>query len=65
MKPKHANGKPDTRYTVTLEGTGHPQTQHVARWCGERIDAADNRRDAWAICTSHQYNRAQALEVQA
>lgn len=58
MKPKHTNGKPDTRYTVTLEGTGHPQTQHVARWCGERIDAADTRQEAWKLCTRHQYARS-------
>lgn len=58
MKPKHANGKPDTRYTVTLECTGHPQTQHVARWCGERIDAADTSKDAWKLCTHHQYARS-------
>ena len=58
MKPKHANGKPDTRYTVTLEGTGHPQTQHVARWCGEWIDSAATKAEAWAICQSHQHARS-------
>ena len=63
MKPKHTNGKPDTRYTVTLEGTGHPQAQHVARWCGVRIGAADTKQGAWAACTDHQSERSNELEL--
>ena len=58
MKPKNDNGKPDTRYTVTLEGTGHPYAQYVARWCGTRIGAADTQKDAWQRCTDHQSARS-------
>ena len=58
MKPKHTNGKPDTRYTVTLEGTGHPQNRHVARWCGEWLGASPDKQDAWATCRNHQANRS-------
>ena len=60
MKPKHPNGKPDTRYTVTLEGTGHPQALHVARWCDERIGDSDSKKGAWAICRAHQADRMES-----
>ena len=58
MKPKHTNGKPDTRYTVTLEHTGHPVPQYVARWLGEFIGSASISREAWSLCTDHQRSRA-------
>lgn len=61
MKPKHPNGKPDTRYTVTLESTGHPQAQYVARWCGDRIGHAADKREAWQHCTNHHQARQEAL----
>jgi hypothetical protein len=65
MKPKHDNGKPDTRYTVTVEHDGHVTPRHVARFLGERIDAATNRRDAWAICTQHQRERLEIHDMAA
>jgi hypothetical protein len=57
MKPKHANGKPDTRYTVALEHTGHPQARHVARWCGDWVESAATKAEAWALCRHHQAAR--------
>ena len=52
MKPKHTDGKPDT-----LEGTGHPQAQHVARWCDDWIGSAATKAEAWALCRHHQAAR--------
>lgn len=45
MKPKHDNGKLDTRYTVTLEHTGQPTARHVARFLHQRI--GDAKLDLW------------------
>ena len=32
MKPKHDNGKPDTRYTVTPEHDGHAVPPMLHNW---------------------------------
>lgn len=57
MKPKHDNGKPDTRYTVTLEHTGQVIPYHVARFMGEWVAASADKREAWAHCMAHQRQR--------
>ena len=59
MKPKHDNGKLDTRYTVTLEHTGRELPRYVARFLHQRIDDAATARAAWAHCVSHQRKRNQ------
>lgn len=65
MKPKHDNGKPDTRYTVTIEHDGYVVPRHVARFCGQRIDAAMTRQDAWQACTDHQRERLEVHDLAA
>ena len=65
MKPKHDNGKPDTRYTVTPEHDGHAVPRYVARFCGERIDAGMTRQDAWQLCTDHQRERLEINDLAA
>jgi hypothetical protein len=60
MKPKNENGKPDTRYTITTEHTGHVVAQHVARWCGLRIGADTVKAGAWELCRDHQRARLQS-----
>ena len=61
MKPKHPSGKPDARYTVTLEYVGYETPQHVARFCGDRIGHAADKREAWQHCTDHHRTRQEAL----
>lgn len=65
MKPKHDNGKPDTRYTVTLEHTGHHQAQYVARFLAERIGAGSTPREAWALACDHQRERLEIHDLAA
>lgn len=65
MKPKHDNGKPDTRYTVTPEHDGHAVPRYVARFCGERIDAGMTRQDAWALACEHQRDRLDIHDLAA
>lgn len=65
MKPKHANGQPDTRYTVGLEYTGHAQAQHVARWLGERIGIDETKAGAWSLCHIHKAERDRINETTA
>ena len=65
MKPKHDNGKPDTRYTVTLEHTGHHQAQYVARFLTERIGAGSTPREAWALACDHQRERLEIHDLAA
>jgi hypothetical protein len=65
MKPKHPNGQPDTRYTVGKEYTGHAQTQHVARWLGERIGADLTKQGAWDLCRQHRAGRDKVMTTTA
>lgn len=62
MKPKHDNGKIDTRYTVTIEHDGHVVPRHVARFIGERIGARMTKQDAWALCCDHQRKRLNNID---
>jgi hypothetical protein len=34
---RHSNGSTDSRYSLTLEHTGHARPHWVARFCGEWI----------------------------
>lgn len=56
-RPKHTNGKPDTRYTVTKEHDGHVTPRYVARFAGTWIGSEQDKRDAWALCQDHQRQR--------
>lgn len=61
MRPVHDNGKPDYRYSVTLEHIGHPKPRWVARFDGELIGHADENVSAWEICARHQEPRQAML----
>lgn len=65
MKPKHDNGKPDTRYTVTLEHTGQPRAMYVARFLRDHIGSATTPAGAWAHCIDHQRERFQINDLAA
>lgn len=65
MKPKHDNGKLDTRYTVTLEHAGQVVPVHVARFLGERIGASADKQHAWALCCEHQRDRLDIADLAA
>ena len=58
MKPKHANGKPDDRYTVSEEYIGKQKPQWVSRWCGDWLGYSKSARGAWGLCTIHQHARS-------
>lgn len=64
MKPKHADGKTDGRYSVTLEYTGQSKIQAVARFCGEWLGSADTVSEAWEFCNRHQVDRLHANKLQ-
>lgn len=63
MKPKHDNGKPDTRYTVTKEFDGRAVAHHVARFAGEHIGSHTNAQAAWELCTQHQRERLEIHDL--
>lgn len=65
MKPKHDNGKVDTRYTVTLEHTGQPRAMYVARFLRDHIGSAPQPAEAWAHCIDHQRDRLEIHDLAA
>lgn len=54
----------DRRYTVAREYCGYPKPRHVARFCGEWLGNAANRRAALAIARGHAVARNSLLEGQ-
>lgn len=46
--------KLDKRYTFTSEFCGFPQRRHVARFCGEFIGSAQNKRLARKLAIDHR-----------
>ncbi|GGJ75655.1 hypothetical protein GCM10010123_02070 [Pilimelia anulata] len=65
LRPRHCDGTPDGRYTVTPEWCGwtHPAPglplgqAWVARWCGQWLAATATATAAWAACRGHQCQR--------
>lgn len=67
----HSDGKPDTRYTVRIEGTGTPEPRPaglkaghawVARFCGEWIGSADYPEQAVKLVKDHAAARNAVLD---
>lgn len=61
-RPKHTNGRPDTRYTVTKEHDGHVTPRYVARFAGAFIGSEKDKRDAWELCQEHQRQHMEAIQ---
>lgn len=59
--PKHDNGKPDSRYTASLEYTGYSVPLIACRFCGDLIGAAPDELKASRIMADHKTRRDREL----
>ncbi|MBI0533027.1 hypothetical protein [Sphingomonas sp. TX0522] len=56
-----ASTRRDERYSIAREFCGQPKARQVARFCGDWLGHAPNRRGARAIIEAHQDARALTL----
>lgn len=59
--PVTQNGKPDRRYEVRREWTGHAKPHYVARFCGEWIGSSQFYSSAVMQAVGHNARRLGAL----
>ncbi|MNC70437.1 hypothetical protein D3C81_2180130 [compost metagenome] len=60
--PRHPNGAPDARYSVTREFIGYPHPTYVARFCGEWIGTAETADEATALTVEHARQRHEDMQ---
>lgn len=63
--PVTQNGRPDGRYSVTLEHCGHDRPHYVARFCGDWIGSSFSYSAAAVMAIGHNQVRMGAAIVEA